>query len=498
VFDYCAIDAFSGLVIAENYLQQMKEKDIPFSLYEFWAELTYDVCLRAERNGIIVDKPFIDNFGKHLETRREQLFPQENSAYKHFNPQSGKQILEYFDEHGIYLRDTRGKPSTVKKVVLDAVEQEIRKYGVSSIEEFEKSDDQIVLSEVDEMLYNLLQYKESGKGLEPWFSEQKNTIVYHDNEWWIHPRFVTTGASTGRLSSSRPNFQNMGNADRGWRKEARKAIIANRGCKILTSDASQLELRCMLYHAGADTRKIIGDAFTWLVEKANGGFDRIAATLNKKPRDLAKKGSHASNYLIGFKTYDEWQLKTKRLHQQILDGSLIVFEDWLFHGKIVGFTGAHLGFELFGDKTDISRRKALSLQFGVYFKEFKIILEFLKRVLVQVETGVVRLPSGHRLELLDSPDSNAKAGAAYFGQGTGAIYMNEKAVKANRLWPDIPIGGLIHDEIFRSNIPVDWTNDKVKKVTEHLEEADSNFFKELWVPFKSKVGPSWGEMEEIK
>ncbi|HNB54948.1 MAG TPA: hypothetical protein PK530_23565, partial [Anaerolineales bacterium] len=137
------------------------------------------------------------------------------------------------------------------------------------------------------------------------------------------------------------------------------------------------------------------------------------------------------------------------------------------------------------------------LQFGVYFKEFKIILEFLKRVLVQVETGVVRLPSGHRLELLDSPDSNAKAGAAYFGQGTGAVYMNEKAVKANRLWPDIPIGGLIHDEIFRSNIPADWSTTQMRKVTEHLEEADSDFFKDLWVPFKSKVGPSWGEMRSI-
>ena len=73
-----------------------------------------------------------------------------------------------------------------------------------------------------------------------------NTFVdslekYQDDNGFIHPQFNQCVTATGRLSSSRPNFQNM---PRGNTFPAREAIISrHEGGYILEGDYSQLEFR---------------------------------------------------------------------------------------------------------------------------------------------------------------------------------------------------------------------------------------------------------------
>lgn len=795
VFDYCAVDAFSGLVIAENYLKVMHQKSIPFSCYEKWAELTMDVCLRAETRGLLVNKPFLDNFDTEMEKKKEGLFPYENSAYKYFNPQSGKQIIDFFHERGIPLRDARGKGSSTKGVILSALETELEKYGFRELSEFEHSDDQVVLSEVDELLYKLFLYKDTGKSSEAWFNQEKKFLVQHDGEWWIHPRFSTTGASTTRLciaagtpidvlrdvtvypkgipiehvkvgdlaytyndkkelclrrvvwagktghkkvvrvhwqsrgnnahgytdmtpehmvrlvsgdyreakdlkkndrvlalkrgitgygyqrmwatgypeiarehrfvaeqlgwniegmhvhhkndnkmdnrsenlevlsgsehtsfharkmqdtpghreklskelkrlhrenpeiwanshkrgedhpewlglskefleetfmkygkmiafrdecgydyetiqkyfkrhgldwrilkkrykeqnnhiitkveyledsvdvydleieethcfianeicvhnSSSRPNFQNF--KKRGLGSEIRRAIIPRPGCIMCANDAKQLEFRIVAYEAGIEVPGY--DFFTWLVERANGQFEKAAELMHGKARDIAKRVNHASAYGEGFKLFDGWQLATKRTHQQVVDGSLRIFEDWEMDGKVVGFTGANLAQTLFGDKTDISRRKALNLQFDVWLKAVPEIHPWHRKITKIAESGWAQLRTGHYLELLGSPSDNFKAGCAYFGQGGGAQFMQDKMIQSARKYPDFPMCAQIHDDLMWDNLPASWTLEEIKGFVAHLSNEETVSFPGLLVPFETQIGPNWGQMKEI-
>lgn len=86
----------------------------------------------------------------------------------------------------------------------------------------------------------------------------------------VHTSFNQTVTSTGRLSSTNPNLQNIPIRD-AQGKEIRKAFIPDDGCVFLSADYSQIELRIMA-HLSRDAN---------MLEAFNSGHDIHTATAAK-------------------------------------------------------------------------------------------------------------------------------------------------------------------------------------------------------------------------
>lgn len=68
----------------------------------------------------------------------------------------------------------------------------------------------------------------------------------------ISTNFIQTGTATGRISSEKPNLQNIPQESK-WAKPIRQAFESEKGWQLLSCDYSQLELR-LLAHASGDEK----------------------------------------------------------------------------------------------------------------------------------------------------------------------------------------------------------------------------------------------------
>ena len=86
----------------------------------------------------------------------------------------------------------------------------------------------------------------------------KNTYVdalpplVNESTGRIHPTFNQLGAATGRLSAANPNVQNIPiRTEEGVR--IREAFVPAEGCRLLSADYSQIELRILAHYSGDES-----------------------------------------------------------------------------------------------------------------------------------------------------------------------------------------------------------------------------------------------------
>jgi hypothetical protein len=478
---YNAIDCVAPDIALPRLKAEMQAKGIPESLYHNLKRLTI-LCQEMSNKGIKVDRDLVARLETEFEQRKQTIFPsrwqarigkkgqtlktQELVWDAPFNPRSSQQVRSWFSERGISLE------STEKEDIQSALAQLSGKES----------------TEASTWLSNLYDYKDAGKGLAAWTSER-----FFDKWNMLHPRFIVTGTSTGRLSSSNPNFQNMPRVS--WGKKIRACIIPRDPSLILAkADYSQLELRMCLWYAGYPVEQIPPDAFTWLVENGDGVFEEAERITKKgwKPRDHAKSVSHGGDYGEGIKVLFSKDLDNPRNKRLIEMGALVVHRDWSYCGGVVGFTGINLSERLFGNANWDNRAKANAIQ-EAYFTKFAAIRQWQKKISRDVEQGYIRTATGRYLTLLGSPEDKLKIALAACGQGSGADYVQESML---RLWDaGITPMAQIHDEILLEFDQA--TDDKIILDTFSILTQPSSILPGFKSPMKVSKGPNWLEQLEL-
>src|SRR5947209_17165373 len=192
------------------------------------------VLAEMELVGIAVDLPYLAELGRELEGRIASL---EADIYGHvghdFNINSTQRLSEVlFGELHLEV-DKRKRRSKTKTGHIST--------GSDVLEELRGAHPIIDL---------ILEHRQLQK-LKGTYVDALQLLV-DPNTGRVHTSFNQTVASTGRLSSSDPNLQNIPiRSDIG--KRVRRAFIAREGSQLLSADYSQIELRVLAHMANDPT-----------------------------------------------------------------------------------------------------------------------------------------------------------------------------------------------------------------------------------------------------
>ncbi len=185
------------------------------------------VLARMERHGVGVDREALESFSAATEEEIQRL---EGKIYElagyQFNVNSTQQLGEVlFDKLNLPVPRRRGK-GKVRSTAADVLEELAPLHPLPAI---------------------VMEYRESAK-LKSTYADALPRLI-HEGTGRIHPRFSQTGTSTGRLSCSSPNLQNIPVRTELGRK-IRAGFVAPADWQLISADYSQIELRVMAHLSG--------------------------------------------------------------------------------------------------------------------------------------------------------------------------------------------------------------------------------------------------------
>lgn len=275
VADYAGADALITYRLYEYYEEKLNEESKKL-LEELELKLV-DVLIDIESTGVKIDSEFLNELSLELEDRIKKIeILCHDVSQEDFNLSSPKQLSSILFEKlkikPIGKRNKTGAFST----------------NVEALDDLLNSDG---LSEPQKNFINsILEHRTLSK-LQSTYVKTLPTLVSKNTDR-IHSDFNQVGTSTGRLSSSNPNLQNIPiRTDYG--KKIRKAFIAFKPDDyLLSADYSQVELRVLAdmadeknlieaFKKNEDIHKRTAMAVLGLDEKEIGSNERrIGKTLN--------------------------------------------------------------------------------------------------------------------------------------------------------------------------------------------------------------------------
>ncbi len=223
--DYAAEDADITLRLHLELWPQIQESPGLLYIYENVEMPAMRVLGIMERNGIRIDSALLAKQGQQVGKRLLELEGEIHKlAGQPFNIQSPKQIAEILFgqlELPVIKKTPSGAPSTDEEVLQKLAED----YPLPA---------------------RILDYRSLAKLMSTYI--EKLPRMADPKTGRVHTNFSQATAVTGRLASSDPNLQNIPVRTEEGRR-IREAFIPAEGCKLLSADYSQIELRIMAHIA---------------------------------------------------------------------------------------------------------------------------------------------------------------------------------------------------------------------------------------------------------
>ncbi len=437
--EYSCEDADYTFQLIDQLIPQLKEKNL-WNLFQEIEMPLIPVLAQMERNGIKINKEI-------LQTLTEQLIIYEKQL-------TGK----IYQNAGIEFNIN--SPLQLKKILFEKLKISINgikktKTGISTAaSELEKLKGSHLIIDL------ILEYREIFK-LKSTYSEALPKLINLKTQR-IHTSFNQTITATGRLSSSNPNLQNIP-AKGKFSKEIRTAFIAEKGCKLISVDYSQIELRVIA--SLANDEKMI-QAF----KNKEDIHIRTAAEINEC----------------------ELNEVTSEMRQQ---------------AKAINF-GIIYGMGVYGlvQRTGISQEKAKKF-IEKYFEIHNGIKNYLEEIKKAAkEKGYVETLFGRRRYL---PEINSKMFQIQNAaermainmpiQGTAADLIKIAMIKINEKIKNKSIKMVlqVHDElVFETEMQ--YTASLCEIIKQEMEQSlETKKFK-VPIEVNIKIGDNWGEMKEMQ
>lgn len=225
VADYCGMDAYSTWQIMPLLQQELAKFPELSNLY-YQVELPLEIVLaEMEWLGIRIDREYLQLFSQELEIDLEAIAKSAyNQVGREFNLNSPKQLSEILVEK---LGETFTKKSRKSNL------------GYST--------DVAVLNKLqgdDPLIDTILENRTLAK-LKSTYVDALPALI-HPHTHRVHTDFNQTVTSTGRLSSSNPNLQNIP-IKTAFSRRIRAGFLPESSWLLLAADYSQIELRILAH-----------------------------------------------------------------------------------------------------------------------------------------------------------------------------------------------------------------------------------------------------------
>ncbi|MBN1916221.1 DNA polymerase I [Candidatus Dojkabacteria bacterium] len=445
---YACADADATWKLYKKFVNELSQK----SGKDGWNQtrLFYDiempttkVLLRMERNGVKLNKDYLKNFKRTLEESiaklRESIFKDVGHEFNIESPKQVGQVL--FEELGLPggKKTKTGGYSTDERILRD-------------------------YKESHPMVPKLLDYRELSKLNSTYTDALIDCVNKHTGR--IHTSYNQTIASTGRLSSTNPNLQNIPVAT-NIGQEIRKSFVADNKNILIAFDYSQQELR-ILAHLTKD--KALEEAY-------KNGVDVHALTaskiFNKDLKDVTREERSS--------------------------------------GKTINFSVIY-GISAFGLSDRLKIERELAQEFiNTYFETYPGVRDYFDRLLNEVgKKGFVETLYGRRRETsgLMSPNFRIRSATErevinFPIQGTAADQIKMAMIEIDEFTKNTNIKMIlqVHDELVfevqgESKKEILMEDKKYKGVIETIEKIMMECAK-LDVPMAVDVGfgKNWAELK---
>lgn len=212
------------------FLSEMAEKSQIFDelkthhlekIYEMEVEIA-KILLKMETTGVAFDSEKMQKIGEKLKTEIKKLETEIFSIMgEKMNLNSPKQLQVFFFEK-LGLKPIK-KNKTGFSVDNDVLEEIAKTHDVARL---------------------ILEYRTLSKLSSTYVDGLLKAVDLRDNR--IHTRYDSLGTTTGRMSSTDPNLQNIPAGD-GYASEIKSCFVPSAGNVLIVADYSQIELRILAF-----------------------------------------------------------------------------------------------------------------------------------------------------------------------------------------------------------------------------------------------------------